>query len=295
MWVVWWSFVLGFSPSILASGDLDPSRITWRELSFEASKFFLTGTTKVRFEEVDGEDLPAEPEATGELPPPLAVQEIYRLSLDSSFAGRESASRVWFDPSSAAALQRLKDRKGNKAYRKSYRFLPGGVAVLRLSPGGAEEVGLAPEEWSKIERFFYPHPPEADCEGIVEPSILFYVVSARTWSMGDQLEICTFSGKDLNRLRIGAVAGPKLEVDFQLVSQGKEIRRREVVETLELQISTEPLAPGRDAELDFLGLTGDVSIFLEMEQRLPVRVEGRLSKLGRLKVDLAAVELGSQL
>lgn len=201
-------------------------------------------------------------------------------------------SRVWFEPDSAAALERRKDRAGSRAYRKIFRFTPEGIESIRLAPADTSEAGLSPERWSRVEESSYPHPRGADCALVSEPTLLFYLVSAARVGPGEQIEICSFSGKTLSRLRLEVEVGPRLRVDAAMLGSGGEGRVE--VETLRFRVHAEPVVPGQEVELDFLGLEGEVAILVETERRLPVQIEGRLPPLGRLRVRLVGAELAER-
>lgn len=267
-------------PAAMVSAQMDASRVVWKSLEFEASKLFMTGTTKVR--------LAAHPD--GE-PPSRSPGAFSRLDVASSFAGRDSVSRVWFEPGSAAAFERQKDRSGAKAYRKTFRFTSRGIEARRLSPAGHSEVGWSPERWSRVEESSYPYPPGSDCVVISEPTLLFYLVSASRVGPGEQIEICSFSGKTLSRLRLEVETGPRIWVDYEVGGEAGAGRRREEIETLKFRVFAEPVVPGQEVELDFLGLEGDVAILADAERRLPVLVEGRLPHLGSLRARLVGAEL----
>ena len=267
--------MLSTSLPALASTPPDPARVPWKRLDFEASKLFLTGSTEVHLHTQA---------TTGEDGPP----EVLRLDVASSFAGRDSVSRVWFEPESAAAHERQKDRTGSKAYRKIFRFTSTGVESRRLSPADASEADLPPERWSRVEESSYPHPPEADCAVVSEPTLLFYLVSALRVGPGERIEVCSFSGKTLSRLLLEVEEGPRVRIDAAVL--GAEGEGQEEVETLRFRVRAEPVVAGQEVELEFLGLEGDVAILVDTERRLPVRIEGRVPALGRLRVRLVGVE-----
>ncbi len=279
------------APSTAAAG-LDPDRVPWTRLRYEARKLFLKATTEVRLvtrsrAEVDGQLIRSLRGAALEPGPSVSV-----LELDSSLAGRRSEAAVWFDPGEAFALQRRKLRHGRNAYQKTYRFTRGGVFSHRRAPRDSGEGRRPPAEWGKVEEAFYAHPAEGSgCVAVAEPSLLFYLVAAAELEPGKPLTICAFSRKALSRVELRPTGKVPIAIDYDEISAGGRNRRQGEVETLRVAIRARPF--GRDDDgFEFLGLEGDVELFLA--GGIPVEVRGRLPRFGRVQVRLVEVELRSR-
>ena len=268
---------------------LDPQRLAWTSLDFKARKLFITARTVVRLRGVPAAEAGGEwiNSSRGAVAMPEG-DTVMEVGIDTAAAGRESAVNVWFDPRQATALQRLKVRKGKKAYRKVSRFTDEGTYVLRTAPIDKGEAGRPFSEWTKIEEYFYPLPEEIECRTVSEPSALFYILSAVPLSPGQPRRLCVFSGKKTIPVAVELLGTEDLEVDYTEKSASQTKRRRGEVETW--KVAVRPLADGEEFEL--LGLEGEIEVSLEKEHRIPLEVRGRIGGLGKVAVRLTAVELG---
>ena len=267
----------------------DPGAVPWTRLEFEAKKLWATGTTEVRLGSAEGGDLDrqliASPRGTALRP---GVPRLTVLAMNAAFAGRRSETSVWFDPQRSTAFQRLKRRIGKKGYQKTYRYGEDGVYVLRRAPLDARQGEGPVDGWGKIEEFFYPYPQERpDCVTVSDPSLLLYLVAAA--GPGDPFSVCTFSGKTLFLVEFKPRGTTSLAVDYVTRSQGQESRRQGDVEAACVVLEARPVEAVEGEDFEFLGLEGDVEIFLD--GRIPVAVEGRLPGLGKLRIQLAAADL----
>ncbi len=295
--------ILGAGAGVEA-GDLDPERVPWTRLRYEARKLFFSGTTEVRLagprsdlageliESPRGAALEADPggRTPGGPDPGRPDPQLSRLTLESAFAGRRSEVEVWFDPGTAAALQRRKQRYGKKAYEKIYRFTADGVFSRRRSPRISGRRGS--EWWGRLEEEFYRYPGErGGCPVVAEPTVLFYLLAAAELTPGEPLAVCTFSRRDLSRIEVWPAGAATLRVDYAELSGGERRQRQGEIETLRVTVRARanPRRPLDGGEFEFLGLVGDVEIFVA--GGVPVEVRGRLPRFGRVQVRLVEVEL----
>ncbi len=269
-----------------AADDLDPDRVPWTRLRYEARKLFFKGTTEVRLGAGSRRDLIASPgHAALEPGSGGPAPRVSLLELDSVFAGRRSEVEVWFDPGGLVAFQRRKLRHGKKAYEKIYRFTADGVFSRRRSPRIS---GRRPAEpWGRLEEEFYRYPGErGGCPTVAEPTMLFYLLAAAELTPGEPLTACTFSRRDLSRVEVRAAGAATLKVDYAELTDGERRQRQGEIEALRVTVRARPLDGG---DFEFLGLEGDVEIFLV--DGVPVEIRGRLPRFGRVQVKLVEVEL----
>ncbi|MEE8526881.1 MAG: hypothetical protein V3T72_23350 [Thermoanaerobaculia bacterium] len=265
---------------------LDPGRVPWTRLELEARKFFTKARTEIVLTSPAGlgRQLIASPRGAALQPQgPLAL-----LELRAAFAGRRSETSVWFDPRQAAVLQRLKLRPGKKGYQKTYRFTEDGVYSHRRSPLDSRQGAGPVEGWGKVEEAFYPYPERhRECGPISEPELLLYMISAA--GTEKPFHTCSFSDKTLHHVELKPRGTVSLDVDYATGSDGRQSRRRGRVEVEHVVLQARPVDAGSGDDFEFLGLEGDVDIFLD--GRIPVEVAGRLPGLGRIRIKLVAVDL----
>jgi len=274
------------------TSGFDPARVSWTRLKFKAEKLFLTVYSEVELRtrlssEVEPALIPS-PRSVALMP---SGPELLELRLDSS-GGRDSI-RVWFTAHDARALQRLKLRGGKKAYKKIFRFTREGTYSLRTAPRNRREGRLPPEQWTQVEEFFYPYAWGSSCPVISEPSLLFYAISAaRLPAGGEPVGLCVFSRKSVIPLEIAARGSRRLAVDYAETSAQGQRRRTGEITTSEISMRVRELGDEAEkADFKFVGLAGDVAIYLEESSRIPVQVSGRIPGLGGVDIKLIEVDL----
>jgi hypothetical protein len=279
-------------PAAHLDGALDPDRVRWSALRYEAHKLFLTGRSEVRFADQPTRRLAPELIPTPESAPlGSGAPRTGLLELESRFIGRHSLYRIWFDPETAASLQRRRVRTEKSSYEKTYRYTRDGVFSRRLSPADREERSDPEAPWSDLDETFYPHPKAAgECRAVTEPSLIFYLLA--TADLSRPLTICTFSNKVVHRVLLRPDGVERLAVDYLERSEAGAVRRNGDVETRKVVVEARPLDPEEgQGDFEFLGLEGDVMLYLDPRLGAPVRVTGRLPGLGRIDVELVEAEL----
>jgi len=281
------------TPHSAELSTLDPQRIRWHQLHFTAAKLFARGTATIRLTE----ELRSKAEARFIEPPAhrgieAASPQLIRLDLESAFGGRESMISLWLDPVNGRALELLKLRRGSKAYQKTLRFTRNGLFSHRRAPLEHNEAGRPPESWGKVEEEFRPHFKTTSCPVITTPSALFYLASATDLVVGDTLLFCAVSGKSLSRVEVRATDRKDLRVEYTRNTPGGPRTVQGVTETLRLVVTARPLDPQKNEDtFKFLGLKSNIELFLDLKDRMPVEVRGRLPILGNVAVKLTAVEV----
>lgn len=265
---------------------LDPTLVPWTRLELEAKKLFTKARTEILLTSPAGlgRRLIASPRGAALQPEgPLAL-----LELKAAFAGRRSETSVWFDPRRAAVLQRLKLKPGKKGYQKTHRFTDDGVYSHRRSPLDSRQGAGPVEGWGKVEEAFYPFPERPrECGPISEPELLLYMISAA--GTEKPFHTCSFSDKTLHHVELKPRGTVSLDVDYATNSDGRQRRHRGRVEVERVVLQARPVDPGSGDDFKFLGLEGDVEIFLD--GRIPVEVAGRFPGLGRIRIKLVAADL----
>lgn len=294
-------------PSAATSSEDLP---TWRVLRFEASKLFLTAKTELRLTEetapLDEVLLPS-PEGRTWDPP---SHRLWALELFSSAVGRESQSRVWFDPRNHRAWQRAKERLGSKPYDKLSRYTLDGVYTRRRAPQDDGERRRPADAWTKVGTYFESYPgwqgasdtrpaqtstvtdgDEAPCRAVLEASQLLVLLGTFDLEAPPN-DLCVFADGALSKLRFEVRGTSKLRLDLEETRGGKTQTRRDTVEAHCVVIRSQALDGQPGGQLELLGLEGDVEIFLDADRGLPLEVRGKLPHLGSVRVQLVGVSWG---
>lgn len=270
--------------------DLDPERLTWRELTLVASKFGLTSRAVVRIDTVDPGDVATllPPDAGGgalELP-----AELLRIDLETRFLRRRNLARVWFDPRRATAFESSGFDEGRKHYYKASRFSHEGVLSERRRPQRGQEK-LDPSAWGPGELELDPFPdwlPPG--EPVTSPGSLLYALSVLPLTeSGPPPELATFVGRSVSLVSLVVEGRERTEVRYlERLPGGEERRIRRQVDAL--RVALRPFTP-EDPEkgLRLLGLRGVVRVLVDPEARLPLEVRGRVPVAGMIRIRLEAV------
>ena len=134
--------IVGAGKAVFAF-EFNPDKGSWRHLSYRAESLLGKVTTDVRLMVVPAKGaagfLIREP-GGGALQPSGAT--LYTLTVSSNinplFGSDEILkTKSWFDPITACALQRVRQRQGKEKWQKIYRFTEKGVFRLRKEPHGS--------------------------------------------------------------------------------------------------------------------------------------------------------------
>ena len=264
---------------------VDPEKVCWSRLDLVASKFGLSLKASVSRNrlspgEARGELLEPEGKWVGIAP----GGPTERLELSTSFLNRHSESILLFDPADGTTFQRKVVETGGRSRYKVIRFAEEGIVTRRRSPRNEAEEDLHPRRWSEARQETDPYPPGV--HRVVEPSVLFYLVSGLDLEDRDlELEVPFYTHNEIHRARLRLEELQRLRVDFEVLSsRGK--RRVEGPRTVR-RITVRPIPmDGKKGKLEFIGLEGEVELFVDAEYRVPVLVRGRVELVGRVEVRL---------
>jgi len=272
-----------------AAPTLDPDRLVWERLSYEASKFIFSSSSEISIERRSAAEVRGalEPAGRGRALEPRG--ETLALEIESRALGRDSHLVLFFAPDDAMAYQRSQIETGKKKPRqKTYRYTREGVYSVRRYPEKGEEE-LPSDEWSDaLEEYEDFGDGASEGAAITEPSALFYLLAtAELDEPGDRLEFLVFSKNHVSPVVLRVEERTRLDVDYREISSGGERTVGGKVEALRISIDPHPPAGG-DAEEDFnfLGLEGNLVVYLDPEHRLPLQIEGKVPYAGRVRIKL---------
>lgn len=247
--------------------QLDPKRVSWRQLEFKASKLFVSATTRVEL---------------GQVAPGVA-----EVSLETKALGRKTTDSVRFQLADARTLERRKRKHGNKPYAKLYRFQPNGVTMERSEPANIDEATGNDSSWSRRKSETFELPP-ASCSSVVDPSVVLYLAAAKTWRLGaPPYSVCTFSQGKFSRLVIDVAGQEEIRVEYESEdSDGRSERRSGTVRAWVLELAAKSFQGSEQDQLEILGLEEDVRMYVDPQTGAPVRFAGKMDKLGRVEIRL---------
>ena len=302
------ALVLGahWAAPVAASAELDLNRVAWTELRFKATKLVFKATTEIKLERAQHGDVRADlidPEKRAWIDP--SDDRNLFLSADSRVLGRESKARLWLAGSDAAAFQR--DELSTRRRYKVYRYADGGVYIETRRPARGER-GKPHARWSLVEAEYSPHPISLEAgQRIAEPLALLLAVSAAPLDeAGDTAELLVLSKGLLVDVEMRVIGREALSLRYTEVSGASSRKVSGPIDALRIAVRGRRAgargrragARGRragagleSADLELMGLKGDLEMLLDADSRIPLRISGKIPILGRVRLNLRRVQL----
>jgi hypothetical protein len=280
---------------------LDASQVAWTRLSFYAKNFWVEVSTDIQMKSLPASDLAAvllaSPKGMPIKPQPPQINEMtINTIIDPRFRSPVKIyNRIWFNPTDASAIGRIRLRRGEDDFKKMYRFTEQGVFRHRIEPTDKEEARLEPDKWTDIKDTFYPYDiNQLNCPGVSERSVLIYILSAAAISKSNQpLTICIFGKRQLHRVQLRKEGTLPIKINYIEKNRQVEMRKEGTVKALRFAITAEPIESHvEDAEnFSFLGFHKDITIYIEPSSGLPIQASGIIPTIGKADLKLREVYL----
>ena len=280
---------------------LNADRIPWTQLSFHAINFLVEVSTDIQLVSMPASEIeslmistpkgiPIRPEASN------AYQMTINTTIDYRFRSPVSIyNRIWFNPSDAKALGRIRLRRGDDDFKKIYRFTKQGVFRHRMEPKNKKEILLAPEKWTDIHDNFYPFDQSHQrCPYVSERSLLIYILSATAISeLKNPLSLCAFGKRQLHRVKFRNEGIHPIRISYIEKTRQTEIRREGTIKTHKIAITAEPIESDlkKTENFSFLGFHKDIAIYLTPTTGLPIQVTGIIPTVGKVSLNLKRINL----
>lgn len=284
------------SQTTLAS---DPHQVQWARLGFEAKRILSSVRVEVDLKSISASGVETELIASprGE-PVQPAIAGVYDLkvgrTIEPSFGKTVKLyDRIWFNPDNAAAIQRVRLRRGKDDSKKTYRYTQQGVFRLRNEPKDGKETRLEPEEWSDRRENFYPFETQArDCSVVNDPAVLLYLISAAPMMQKtDAVSLCLFGKKEVHHMRLRRDGVQILDVHYREKTSTNEVLRKGRVEAAKIILEAQPEESGADKgeNFAFLELKKKIIFYIDPVSRVPLRISGGAAIAGRMELNLREV------
>lgn len=280
---------------------LDATGVSWTHLSFHAKNFWVEVSTDIQMKSRRTSDLDAvllvSPKGRPIKPKtPRANEMTINTIIDPRFRSPVKIyNRIWFNPTDASALGRVRLRRGEDDFKKIYRFTEQGVFRHRIEPKDRREARLEPDKWTDIKDTFYPYDiNQLNCAGVSERSVLIYILSAAAISKRNTpLTLCIFGKRQLHRIQLRKEGTLPIKINYIEKNRQVETRKEGTVRALKFTITAQPIESQlEDAEnFSFLGFHKDITIYVEPTSGLPIQAGGIIPTIG--KADLVLKEVKS--
>jgi hypothetical protein len=282
----------GGDPPVAA---LDPHRVAWRELHFEAHRLGIAAHIEIR--------LIAPTTARTDPPPSAQVGAGERsavrgegLWLESTthLPGRTFLARERLDPWRAAAFEIIDTETGAKHHRKAYTLGDHGFALDLLEPASLTELMLDPERWTRHLTSVFSYPSSLGREpAVTGPAGLLYALAAGSVTTpGDSTIVNVLVQTQVERVTVAAEGVEPLQLDYEQVDGGHPTIVHAQVAALRLVAHSSPVVdPSAPSAFRIFGLEGVVEILWDGQHRLPLEMSGQVKLLGHVEVRLASLTL----
>ena len=269
---------------------LDPSRVKWTGLHYESYILFFSMNVEAQLKQITRTDssnsLITPKHGRGTMP---QMDPTYRIDVDSTILGRNSLINLWFDPN-GNAFQRTQTDTGSKQRVKTYRILTNGYYSRETRPQ-KNETALPPNKWTKVgegDKTFNKLPPKDAI--IAEPTSLYYLVSASTLNKpGDKFQLYIFTKHGIFQLNLQAIDYQEIDSDYTLHQNGHKQSTQGKFKTLHIRMNATPLDPAEGGNFDFLGLKGDIHLYMEPQSRVLLQISGEADIIGHTDIKLKEV------
>ncbi len=299
--VIWglFSFSVSAQAQSFSLPELNPKHVQWTHLSFHAKNFWVEVSTDIQMRPLRASDLDAVLLASTQgIPIKPQTSSAAEMTINTTIEPRFRSpvniyNRIWFNPSDATALGRIRLRRGEDDFKKIYRFTEQGVFRHRIEPKDKKQAALEPEKWTDLMDSFYPYDlTRLGCPFVSERSLLVFILSAVDFSKNnDPLSLCVFGKRQLHRVQLQKQGVYPLSVNYIEKTQQTTIRKEGTIKTLKITITPEPMnSELKEAEnFSFLGLHSNIVIYLEPGSRLPIQASGDIPTIGTTQLKLNEV------
>ncbi len=281
-----------FCPRFMGAAD-PPGRTAaprWQSVEMRASKFLITTTSSVAVRLLPSGEASRELLHRKDHKVLLPVgRRTARVEVRNTLLGRSSKTTLWFDPADGRALQRLTVESGKRQRYKALRFTHDGVLTQRRYPRKGEEK-QPHSRWTDTSEEFLPLPLAQS--PVTEGTALLYLLALTDLQRtGETRTLEIFADDAVHRLEVKVAGIVRLKAHYTCVRGDREESLKGEVELLHLTLRPRRQADGKESSFEFLGLEGDVDVYLHREDRYPVQITGKIPVAGRVKIELQRVTL----
>lgn len=283
-------------PLAASSADLNPGRIDWSELSFHASKFFVSIDADVSLADVPADQIDGLLTEPGQGEAVAVVGPSKELVFTTGLLGRKTRAAVLLNAEDGATLQRTSHDSGKRNRHRIYRYTDIGAYQKTWWPVGEEEEKLPTDQWrkwSKYEEGMRPFAEAVHGQIVTDPGALLYIVgTAPLETAGDRVEIYAYARKNVHRVTIEVAGMEKIKVNYDQQGGSSPGKKQGKVDALKLLVRGDMVDDGdSDDQFELLGLRGDIDIHIDPVTRAPIQIEGNVKIAGHAVMRLKRIKL----
>lgn len=278
------------------TAGFDTGRLDWSDLSFHASKFFISIDADVALSDVPVGDVEGLLTAPGEGNAVPVQGPTKELVFTTAAFGRQTRAAVLLNAEDGATLQRTSHDSGKRNRHRIYRYTDVGAYQKTWWPVGDEEEGLPTDQWqqwSKYEEGMRPFAEAVHGQIVTDPGALLYIVGAAPLNeAGDSIEILAYARKNVHRVQVEVAGMEQIKVKYDQQGGANPGRKKGKMNALKLLVRGEMIDDGdSDDQFELLGLRGDIDIHIDPETRVPLQIEGNVKIAGHAVMRLTRLQL----
>ena len=266
----------------------------WRMLEFERKSIWGTAKARIELNEKSSAELANAWQNPGRQDYLMPLGEsVWELTVAATVGSNRARLQLLMEPTSTAIYQRDRFTVGRKNRRnKFYRYHREGVSRIRRDPQ-PDEVSLPPAQWSQslLQEITFPRLP-AD-RVVTAPYALLILTSALPLTADASAAFYVHTDYNLYRVVLQRGIDTRVKASYLLLdSDGQSRRYKEDrrAETIHLQLESTEQAPDKP-DFELLGLSGEITVLIDSETRLPLRVIGTAPRVGKAHLDLKSASL----
>lgn len=275
--------------------EFKPGIVGWTRLELRASAWGIKAHTEMELS-LGAAGGPAEPASQSSENPAASASgdgPSALLTIESRFLGVATHERILFDPETGVATTSERRYSGRKTYAKEYTFDQEGLIIRRSAPAEGEDPER-PESWSLVSEAKVPLPAPVNRGNNQANALLYLLAASPLDEAGDQIRIPIFSGGGWLWVKARVSGLARIKARYQ-ETKGDEVSHRDgYFQTLVIQVGGEVMDPAAGEDrLEMMGLEGELRVYLEPENRIPLRISGRARMVGNVDIKLKKVSLST--
>lgn len=269
---------------------LSAARVGWVRIGLEAHKLFITATTVAEWSVEETKTVAGRLVESPQGAAIAAGPDILKVSYDADLPGLQSKTTLWMDPGTGNSLQYEVRDSGKRHRERIVRFTDEGAYQRTRRPRPSESA-TDPATWTDTGSGFWPYNLPMPGTTVLDSLGLLYFIAASTLARtGDHIEVLVFQKRQLVPVRLTVDGLQDAPVDYRATGDDGRRSCRGSVRALRIRLTVLPAGPGT-VDFDFLGLKSDIVVSIEPKSRLPLRIEGQASIVGKVTSTLQNVRL----
>ncbi len=263
---------------LLASAGTGPGLPAWQVLEFEEKAFWATASSRL--------ELTASPED----------KTLWQFEAVSAVPGNSEQVTMQLDPASGRLQRRERVSHGKQDSRlKSYVYADKHLLRERREPRGqarSDAQNSDPSSWALASQTKLFYPENKDRLVVTSPYLLIVIAShLQQKGPGASREVLVHTDENFYRATLTCGTGIPVQANYTLADGTTVTDTRE---TLGVAIKVEPAGSLVDKDdFSLLGLSGDLLIFFDRQNDLPLQLRGVAPRIGEKAINLKSVRMRS--